>query len=339
MLPALDAPLLATLDAAGSEADRLAEAGVDGLFTYEGRSDPFLPLAAIDRRHTQFRYTNIAVALPRSPMHLAMAAWDLAQLTDGRFALGIGTQIKAHIERRYGATWDRPLAQIRETMAALRAIFDTWQNGTPLAFEGEWTTHNLMPPTLTPAPLQSGPPPIWLAALGPKMTALAGAEADGLLVHPFTSERHIREQTLANLETGLDAAGRTRADVTVVIGAIVGLHRPGEDPAGARLGVTALLGFYGSTPAYRPVLDIHGWGDLQPTLRTMTRQGEWGALGDQFSEEQINTLSLVGTPQEVAQRLHERFGDSADRIALSLPGLSDTSLLEELVAEYRSISD
>ena len=334
---ALDAPLTGDLRRTRDDARSLADAGLAGAFTFEGKTDPFLPVAVAADDFDGLLYTNIAVAFPRSPMHTALQAWDLQRQTGGRFALGLGTQIKAHIERRYGSVWEQPLAQMRESIAATKAIFASWQDGTPLAFEGRWTQHTLMPPLLTPDPLASDPPPIWLAALGPKMTALAGEVADGLLIHPFTSRRHVSETNLPNLDAGLARAGRARADVTVVVGVIVGLYETDEEADRAHAAVRGMLGFYGSTPAYRPVLDAHGWGDLQPELRALTKANRWGELGAVYTDEQVDTIAVVGTPQRVAAELHARFGDLADRLALSLPGPGSAELLADLVEAYEAI--
>lgn len=334
MAPALDAPLSGDLRTTRDDARVLQRAGMAGAFTYEGVTDPFLPVAVAADDFDGLLYTNIAVALPRSPMQTAVQAWDLQRQTGGRFALGLGTQIKAHVEHRYGATWERPLAQMRESIAATKAIFDAWQHGTPLAFEGRWTRHTLMPPLLTPAPLDSAPPPIWLAALGPNMTALAGEVADGLLIHPFTSRRNVAEANLANLQVGLREGGRARSEITTVVGVIVGVHETDEEAERATQAVRAMLGFYGSTPAYRPVLETHGWGELQPELRALTKTNRWGELGERFDDDQVATLAVVGTPVQVAAELHARFGDLADRLALSLPGPRRPELLHAMAQAY-----
>lgn len=337
MPAALDLLLSSPLVEAADRAAALDRAGVGGLFTYEGQSDPFFPLVRAADATSGLLYTNIAVALPRSPMHLAQQAWDLQRLSGGRFALGIGSQIRAHVERRFGATWERPVAQMEEWIGALRAIFATWQHGEPLAFDGRWTRHTLMPPTLSPAPLESGPPPVWAAALGPVMTEMAGRCADGLLVHPFTSRLHVTERTLPALERGAVAADRDPASVTRVIGVIVGLHG-GDDESHARAMavVRGTLGFYGSTPAYRSVLDVHGWGDLQPELRAMTAEGRWAELGDRFDDEQVATLAVCGTPDEVAAELHRRWDGIADRLALSMPHEPDIDLVAALCTTHAS---
>ncbi len=220
--------------------------------------------------------TNVAIAMPRSPMHLAHAAWDLQLMSQGRFRLGLGSQVRPHIEKRYGATWSPPAARMREIVLAVKAILASWQDGTPLDFRGEHTRHTLMPPTFVPGPNPHGPPPVLLGALGPVMTRTAAEVADGLLVMPFHSHRHFRERTLPAVEEGLRRSGRERIDVFPQ--AILAMGRTDEELAAASEGVRCLLAFYGSTPAYRPVLDVEGWGDLQPELNALSKRGDIAAM-------------------------------------------------------------
>ena len=233
--------------------------------------------------------------------------------------------------------WDSPLGQMREIIEATKAIFDSWQAQSSLNFIGKWTRHTLASPMLTPDPLPQGPPPIWLAALGPKMTQLAGEVADGLLVHPFTSQSHLETHTIPNLSKGLAKRSDASQDFVVTVGAIVGIH-DGSDAGRleAETIVRGLLGFYGSTPAYRPVLDSHGWGDLQPRLRQLTKEGRWDQLGTLFDDAQISTLSVIGTAEEVGEELRNRFSGIADRLALSIPQGIQRSDLSALVEATRS---
>ena len=333
----IDVLLSGDLTHMGSLSEDLAGAGADGLFTYEGKSDVFFPLVRAGELTDCMLYTNVAIAIPRSPMHLAYQSWDLQRLSDGRFALGLGSQIRPHIENRYGSVWDSPLGQMREIIEATKAIFDSWQAQSSLHFIGKWTRHTLASPMLTPNPLPQGPPPIWLAALGPKMTQLAGEVADGLLVHPFTSQSHLETHTIPNLSKGLAKRSEAAQDFVVTVGAIVGIH-DGSDEGRleAETIVRGLLGFYGSTPAYRPVLDSHGWGDLQPRLRQLTKEGRWDQLGTLFDDAQISTLSVIGTAEEVGEELRNRFSGIADRLALSIPQGIQSSDLSALVEATRS---
>ena len=315
----IDAALLVPPGQVAGRAEALAATGVDGLFTFEGPHDPFFPLVLAAGTGCDL-YTNVAIAFPRSPMHLAHQAWDLAALSQGRFALGLGTQVKAHVERRYGARWSSPVDRMGEWVAALRAIAARWQDGTPLAFEGDHTRHTLMPPTFDPGPLPSGPPPIWLGALGPKMVGLATAVADGLLVHPFTSDRHLAEVTGPRITAGLAAAGRPRAELTVVGQAIVACTGDSTRQADLDAAARWMIGFYGSTPAYAPVLETEGRAHLHPELRRLTREGRWDEMAALIDDDLLDAVVLRGDPAAVARRLRQRFAGVADRVALSTPG-------------------
>ncbi len=331
----VDALLLAPPPELRHRADELAATGVDGLFTFEGPNDVFLPLALAAETGCDL-YTNVAVAFPRSPMHLAHTAWDLAKLSDGRFALGLGTQVKAHVERRYGATWSSPVTRMAEWVAAYRAIAARWQDGTPLAFEGDHTRHSLMTPAFDPGPLPWGPPPIWLGALGPKMVHLATEVADGLLVHPFTSDRHLAEVTLPRVAEGLAASGRPRAELTVVGQSIVGATSDPARQADLDTAARWLVGFYGSTPAYAPVLETEGRAHLHPELRRLSREGRWDEMAALVDDDLLDAVVLRGDPATVAARLVDRFGGRADRVALSTPGGVADEDLAALVAEVRA---
>lgn len=327
---ALDVRLDAELAAVPEVVRELEDAGVSGVFTYEGPRDPFLPLvpAALASRSLQL-YTNLAIALPRSPMHLALTAHDLQRASGGRFLLGLGTQVKAHVTRRFGGTWESPVAQLREWVLAVRAISRSWQDGTALDFRGRWTTHTYCPPLFDPGPLASGPAPLLVGALGPRMTAMATACADGLLVHPFASARSLREHTLPLVRAGLAAAQRT--EPFLLVGqAIVGVARTEAEATAARAGITHLVAFYASTPAYRPVLEVHGWGGLQQELRALTRAGRWDELPAAVPTEVVEAFAVLGTPREVAAQLVQRYA-GCDRLALSLPYAVPTGTLAELV--------
>lgn len=330
----LDALLLAPPTEVPARAEALAATGVDGLFTFEGPHDPFFPLVQAAGTGCDL-YTNVAIAFPRSPMHLAHQSWDLARLSGDRFALGLGTQIKAHIERRYGSTWSSPVQRMAEWIDALRAIGARWQDGTPLDFTGEHTRHTLMTPAFDPGALDGGPPPIWLGALGPKMVGLATAAADGLLVHPFTSDRHLADVTKPRIDGGLADAARPTTDLTIVGQAIVACA--GDVKAQADLDAASrwLVGFYGSTPAYAPVLETERKGHLHPELRRLSREGRWDEMAAMVDDDLLDAVVLRGDPAVVAGRIRERFGDFADRVALSTPGGIADEDLAALVTEVR----
>ncbi|WP_328387855.1 TIGR03617 family F420-dependent LLM class oxidoreductase [Nocardia sp. NBC_00416] len=314
----LDLQLDARPDRCAERARALVDAGAAGLFTFEGPHDVLLPLAAVAGRVDTDLMTNVAIAMPRSPMHLAHAAWDLQLMSHGRFRLGLGSQIRPHIEKRYGATWSAPAARMREIVLAVRAILTSWQEGSPLDFRGEHTQHTLMPPTFVPGPNPYGPPPVLLGALGPVMTRTAAEVADGLLVMPFHSHRHFRERTLPAVAAGMRRAGRTEFPLFPQV--IVAMGTSAEELAAASTGVRGLLAFYGSTPAYRSVLDIEGWGDLQPELNALSKSGDIMRMFGRISDPMVDTLAVRGTPGECATEIRRRFADVADRVCCYFPG-------------------
>jgi probable F420-dependent oxidoreductase len=312
----LDAPP----DRAGDRAHELAATGIDGLFTFEGQHDVFLPLAAAAATTDVELMTNVAIALPRSPLHLAHTAYDLQLLSAGRFRLGLGSQIRPHIESRYGSTWSRPAARMRETVLAVRAILDAWQHKQRLEFRGEFTKHTLMTPAFNPGPNRYGIPPIYLGALGPLMTRAAAEVADGLLVMPFHSVRHFRERTLPAIDDGLRRSGRARADFDIFPQVIAAIGRTDSQLAAATAGVRALLGFYGSTPAYLPVLEVEGRAELQPQLNVLSKRMEVGEMVKLIDDDLLTTLAVRGTPEECAAEILSRFGDVAQRVCVYFPG-------------------
>jgi probable F420-dependent oxidoreductase len=331
----IDTQLTARLGEVRDEVARLRAAGFDGVFSFEGPNDVFFPLVEAADSGLDV-YTNVAIAFPRSPMHLAQQAWDLQRLSRGRFALGLGTQVRRHVEDRYSATWTRPVARMRELVSALKAIFDAWQNGGPLDFRGEFFHHTYLPPMFRPRPLDEGPPPVWVGAVGPRMTTAVAEVADGLLVHPFHSESFLRERTVPSVEAGLATAERERAAFAFVVDAIVCAGRDDDEQRVADDGTRSLLAFYGSTPAYAPVLEHHGWGDLQPRLQQLVREGGWAEMATTITDEMVDTLSVRGTPDEVAATLRARYEDLADRVAFYLPYAHDDGLATEIIGAIRA---
>jgi probable F420-dependent oxidoreductase len=307
-------------DGAGDRAAQLAATGIDGLFTFEGQHDVFLPLGAAASTTAAELMTNVAIALPRSAMHLAHAAYDLQLMSAGRFRLGLGSQIRPHIESRYGSTWSRPAARMRETVLAVRAILTAWQDNERLEFRGEFTKHTLMTPAFNPGPNPHGIPPVYLGALGPLMTRAAGEVADGLLVMPFHSVRHFRERTLPAVDEGLQRAGRTRDDFDIFPQVIAAVGRTESQLAKATRGVRGILSFYGSTPAYRPVLEAEGRADLQAELNTLSKKADFGAMAELVDDDLLTTLAVRGTPEECAAEILRRFGDVAERVCVYFPG-------------------
>lgn len=323
---------LSGLEDAAEEACRLEALGVDGAFTFEGPHDVFVPLVlAAPATRTLDLATNVAIAFPRNPVQLAHQAYDLQLLSGGRFTLGLGSQIRVQVEKRYGASFDRPVARMRELVAALRAIFATWEHGGPLDFQGEFSTHTLMPPTFNPGPNPFGPPPIALGGLGPQMVGLAAEVADGLLVMPFNSGRHFRRRTLPAIAAGLARAGRGRSGLTVTGEVIVCCGRDEEELAATRAAGRWLVAFYASTPAYLPVLEVEGWESMQPELNRLSKSGRGEEMPTLIEDAMLETLAAVGSPKQVAAEVVDRFGGEVDRIALCTPHAPSTDTLGELV--------
>lgn len=320
---------------AGQEAARLAEAGAEGVFTFEGPHDVFLPLALVAASTDLAVMSNVAIAFPRNAVHLAHAAWDLQLLSRGRFTLGLGTQVRTHVERRFGVGFDRPVERMRDTVEAVRAVFAAWHEGAPLEHRGPYRTHTLMTPVFTPPPSPWGPPPVVVGGLGPRMCAMAAEVADGLAVMPVTSERHVAEVTMPAVERGLAARPPGRGAFEVLPELIVCTGRDDAELAVADEGCRGLLGFYASTPAYRSVFELEGHGELQPVAQDLTRQGRWDELGALIEEPLLSRIAVRGTPAEVAAQIVRRYGSLTDRVALYLPYTASGELLAELVDELR----
>ncbi len=312
------------LAAIGEAAKAQEEFGYDGLWSAETSHDPFFPLLVAAEHTERIELgTGIAVAFARSPMTLANTAWDLQGYSGGRCILGLGSQIKAHIEKRFSMPWSHPAARMRELVLAMRAIWANWQDGIPLKFEGEFYRHTLMTPFFNPGPIEAGPPKVFLAAVGEKMTEVAGEVCDGIILHGFTTERYVREVTLPALARGWEKAGKTRADFQLSGPLFVVTGADEEQMAKARAGTKQQIAFYGSTPAYRGVLELHGWGDLQPELNTLSKQGKWVEMGDLIDDEVLETFAVVGEPEAIASELTARYGDVVDRLSFYAPYQSD----------------
>ncbi|UIX29367.1 TIGR03617 family F420-dependent LLM class oxidoreductase [Streptomyces sp. GQFP] len=323
----------------GATAARMEQLGFDGLFTSEVTNDPFLPLAlAATGTERMDLGTSIAVAFPRSPMHLAQVGRDLQANSGGRFILGLGSQVKAHIERRYSASFDRPAARMREMVLAIRAIWDCWENGTRLDFDGEFFRHTLMTPFFDPGPSGHGPARIFLAAVGPMMTEVAAEVADGMFVHGFSTERNLRERTLPALERGLSRAGRSRADIELSYPLFV---ITGDDDAEfdtADRAVREQIAFYAATPSYRPVLELHGWGELQTDMQTLAKQGRWKEMGARLPVELVDAFAVRGPVSELPSIISARYGDLIDRVSLYAPYRPEPEQWAGLIAAFREMS-
>ena len=329
--------MLGGLEDAPAHARRLEELGVDGAFTFEGPHDVFTPLILAAGATTTLELaTNVAIAFPRNPVQLAHQAYDLQLLTHGRFSLGLGSQIRAQVEKRYGASFDRPIARMRELVGALRSIFATWETGERLDFRGEFWSHTLMPPMFNPGPNPYGPPPIALGGLGPQMLRLASEVADGVLMMPFNTATHFASRSLPAIDEGLARGGRDRSSLTVTGEVIVCCGRTEEEIVSARVAGRWLLSFYASTPAYRPVLESEGWEDLQPELNELSKSGRWEEMPGLIDDVMLATLAAVGSPKEVALAIADRFGGNVDRVGFYTPYVISEETLGEIVAELAS---
>lgn len=310
--------------------------GYDRAFSFEAKHDPFIPLAvAAEHTSTIGLGTAVAIAFARTPMTLANAAWDLQAVTGGRFTLGLGSQIRPHVEQRFSMPWSRPADRMRELVLGIRAIWDTWQHGTPLDFDGEFYTHTRMVPAFDPGPSPHGPPPILVGAVGPRMTSVAGEVADGLLVHPVNTRRSLQELTLPSLAQGAARAGRSLADLELVCVTIVVTGRDEQQMTASREAVRSQLAFYGTTPAYLPVFELHGYGELHPELQRLAREGRWDQMGSLIDDDLIETIAVVGEPHEIAPQLVARLEGISDSVSLVNNRAPDPEHLAEVVADLR----
>ena len=334
----VDGALLAQdLAHAGGEAKHLEELGYDGGFTFEGPHDPFFPLLLAARETSRLELaTAIAIAFARTPMLLANLGYDLQAFSRGRFILGLGSQIRPHIERRFSMPWSRPAARMRELVLAIRAIWRCWDEGEKLDFRGEFYTHTLMTPFFDPGPNPFGCPRIFLAGVGPRMTEVAGEVADGFFVHPFNTIESIRDVTLPALELGLALSGRERAAFQVSHQLMIVTGANDEELERARSAVRSQIAFYGSTPAYRLVLESRGWGALQPELNALSKRGRWVEMAGLVSDEMLEAIAVCAPPSALAAKLRERTRGFADRVSLVAPWAPDPARWSEVIRELRA---
>ena len=302
--------------AGAAQAARALEAqGYDGGWTPETSHDPFLPLLLAAEHTSRLEIgTNIAVAFARNPMIVANIGWDLQAYSQGRFILGLGTQIQPHIEKRFSMPWSHPARRMGEFVCALRAIWSAWKDGTKLRFEGDFYTHKIMTPMFTPEALPHPVPKVFLAAVGEAMTEMCGEVADGHLGHPMVSKRYLDEVTVPALERGLRRAGRDRNTFEVSSEVLIATGENDDELATATSAVRKQIAFYGSTPAYRKVLDLHGWGDLHTELNRLSKQGEWDAMASLIDDEMLAAFAVVGPVDAVAGALKSRCEGAVDRV-------------------------
>jgi probable F420-dependent oxidoreductase len=321
------------------EAARSIEAaGYDGIYTFEGQHDAMFPLLLAAEHTERVELTTaVVIAFARNPMTLAQSAYDLQLASRGRFNLGLGTQIKPHIEKRFSMEWSKPAARMREMVLAIRAIWARWHEGTKLDFQGEFYTHTLMTPFFDPGPSPFGVPRVFLGGVGPRMTEVAGEVADGFMIHPFSTEKFMRETTMPALQRGLDASGRDHSQLEIAFPAMVIIAESDEELAKGRDAMRPRLAFYGSTPAYKLVLDTHGWGELQPELNRLSKTGDWATMASMITDEMVDTFVVSGTPEHIAPRLHERYGDLVQRVSFDTPDKLGHERVERVLAGFRGM--
>lgn len=323
----IDGSIGTDLGKVAAKAQEVEAQGYAGAWTAETAHDPFLPLLLAAEHTDKLEIgTSIAVAFARSPMTLANTAWDLQAYSQGRFVLGLGSQIKPHITKRFSMEWSKPAARMREFVLAMRAIWKTWQTGEKLEFRGEFYTHTLMTPFFTPEAAELGdfgPPKVFLAGVGELMTEVAGEVCDGFICHGFTTEKYLREVTLPALQRGRAKVGKTMKDFEIVGPSFVVTGNDSAEMEQAAAGTRQQIAFYGSTPAYRNVLDIHGWGHLQDELNSLSKQGEWVKMGELIDDEILNTFAVVGEPEQIGPELTRRYGDVIQRLSFYAPYSSD----------------
>ena len=324
------------LSKVGEQARELEEMGYGGILSAETSHDPFLPLAfAAQGTERIDLMTGIAVAFARTPMVLANIGHDLNAASEGRFVLGLGSQIRPHITKRFSMPWSHPAARMREFILAMRAIWANWHQGEPLQFTGKFYQHTLMTPFFTPDNTEHGPPRVFLAAVGPLMTEVAGEVADGIIVHAFTTEKYLRETTLPALERGFAKAGKQRGDFEISYPCFIVTGRDDQEVERAKAQTRQQIAFYGSTPAYKPVLDSIGAGEMQPELNAMSKQGRWAEMAGLISDDMLGAFAIVAEPAKIAQAFKARYGDIVDRTAAAYGGLpkeTRASIVAELAA-------
>ncbi|MFM8871352.1 MAG: LLM class F420-dependent oxidoreductase [Actinomycetota bacterium] len=336
----VDATLRPDLHLVADETKRAEAAGYAGLWTAETSHDPFFPLLLAAEHSQDIELgTSIAVAFARNPMTLANIAWDLHTFSKGRFILGLGSQIKPHITKRFSMEWSKPAARMREMVLAIRAIWDCWLNGTPLQFRGEFYTHTLMTPFFSPSASDIsayGTPKIFLAGVGELMTEVAGEVCDGFMCHAFTTEKYLREVTIPALERGRAKVGKTLDGFEIVGPGFVVTGTDDVEMSKAAAGTRQQIAFYGSTPAYRPVLDLHGWGHVQDELNSMSKQGKWVEMGNCITDEILDAFAVVSEPEDIASKLDDRYGDVISRISFYVPYASDPARWNKVLADLQS---
>ncbi|MBI5671303.1 MAG: TIGR03617 family F420-dependent LLM class oxidoreductase [Chloroflexi bacterium] len=312
------------LNAAGDLARQVEDYGFDGLWTAETAHNPFLPLthAAVATQRINLG-TAIAVAFPRSPMVVANVAWDLAEQSKGRFILGLGTQVKPHITKRFSTEWTAPVPRLREYIESLRAIWNTWQNGVPLRYQGEHYQFTLMTPFFSPSPMPYSDIPVYIAGVNEGLCRLAGELCQGFHVHAFHTVKYLKELIIPNIEIGAHKALRTRQDVKLTCAIFVVTGRNAEETQNNAIMAKSQIAFYASTPSYAGVMEMHGWGDLAQRLNAMSREGRWAEMWQEISDDMLNEFAVVAPPNDLPHKVKERYEGLLDRVGFYFPFVPD----------------
>jgi probable F420-dependent oxidoreductase len=329
----------ANLKDIASSVKQIEENGYDGVVTLENRHDPFLPLgiAAVNTSRLHLA-TGVAIAFPRSPMVMANTAWDLQHASNGRFELGIGTQVKGHNERRFSVPWTAPVPRLREYILSLQAIWESWMNGTKLHFQGDHYSFTLMTPNFTPEVNENIlPPKISIAAVGPAMLRLAGATCAGVRLHPFCTPKYLQSAVMPEITVGLDKSQRQRSDFEITGGGFICTGKTDEDVEKMFEWVRYRIGFYGSTRAYWPVLEAHDLVDLGIELNRLSKTGAWGSMADCISDEVVNLFSAVGRHDQIADSIAEKFGGVSDALNASVSAEIPADLPPDVIQDIQSI--
>ncbi|ORV16670.1 LLM class F420-dependent oxidoreductase [Mycobacterium celatum] len=332
----VDGGLFGDLARVPERARDLEQRGYDGCWTGEINHDPFLPLLLAAEHTSRLELgTSIAVAFARNPMIVANLGWDLQSYSQGRFILGLGTQVKPHIEKRFSMPWSHPARRMREFVLALHAIWSTWKDGAPLRFEGEFYTHKLMTPMFTPEPQPYPAPKVFIAAVGEAITEMCGEVADGLLAHAFTTTRYLHEVTIPALQRGMRRAGRDRVAFEVACPVFVVTGDDDAELTASAGRVRKQIAFYGSTPAYRKVLELHGWGDAATELHQLSLQGKWDAMGSLIDDEMLEAFAVVAPVEKLAAALRDRCDGVIDRVMPALPHTLSHTTVTAVLHELR----
>ncbi len=318
---------------AGAAGRALEAKGYDGAFVFEGPHDPFLQVGVMAEHTERIELiTAVAVAFSRNPMNLANLGYDLQLHSKGRFILGLGSQIRPHIERRFSMPWSKPASRMRDMVSAIRAIWTCWQEGEKLDYRGEFYQHTLMTPFFNPGPNPHGTPPIFLAGVGPVMTQVAGEVADGFFIHPFHTDEFLEQVTLPSLEKGLARSQRTRGDFEISAQVIVVDGANEQALEEAKNGARTQISFYGSTPAYKGVLESLGRGGLQLELNALSKRGGWSEMATLIDDDLLERIAIVGPIDELPERLRKRYGSALDRVSLVGYGVSQEDMVDLLPA-------